>query len=64
MHFWIANPNISGGKKNTSDIKEMSLSMLKYMAKNYNSTRKMGCFYKLFCTYFTQEVIPISQNNK
>jgi len=24
----------------------------------------MGCFYKLFCTYFTQEVTPISQNNK
>ena len=42
----------------------MSLSMLKYMAKNYNSTRKMGRFYKLFRTYFTQEVIPISQNNK
>jgi len=34
------------------------------MSKKYNSTWKMGHIYKLFCTYFSQEVIPVSISTK
>ena len=50
-------------KQHTVNVKELLLSLLKYVTENFDTARSMGSVYKRFHDIFLQEVVPITQKN-
>jgi len=50
-------------KLHTVNVKELRLSLLKYVTENFVKTRSMGSVYKRFHDIFPQEVVPVMRKN-
>jgi len=50
-------------QQHTDNVKELCLSLLKYVTENFDKARSMGSVYKRFRDIFPQEVLPVTRKN-
>jgi len=45
----------------TDNVKELCLSLLKFVTENFDKARSMGSVYKLFRDIFPQDIVPVAR---